>query len=773
MVHSSRKRKAAGLEPLSSESSKRRKNSSVNGARTVRLHELNWKPVEVPDTLDDYGGFFGLEEVDGVEVVKDHDTGRVAFKTSDTKLDEEEWEDGAENGDMIEGEGVKHEGQEELDKDEEEWDGFSDEHELEEAQEKVEVVKSLKSACGTTRGDSKSKRNNARIEQDEELEDMPFSELAELQGSDDDGSEEGVDISAWSTLKLSPETLISLSRLKFSSPTLIQSKAIPEILSGEDVIGKAATGSGKTLAYGIPILEHYLQSGGNLKSRKELKPNDYIPQALIISPTRELAHQIASHLTPLGRGVSSNWPRISIVTGGLSIQKQQRQLQTADIIVGTPGRIWDVLSIGGQPLLSKLQHIKFLIIDEADRLLSEGHFAEVSEILNALERVDWEDENAVKEMQKLKAQRQVLVFSATFDRSLRQKLAAPSKKPKHHSKATSTADLTSAYESLSYLLTKIPFRTTTPHFIDVSPTTHLAPTIHPTLLTIPIPTEKDLYLYTLLLLHPRTRTLIFTNSISATRHLTSLLRMLSFPTQALHSSMPQKSRLRTLERFAGSRDGILIATDVAARGLDITGVELVVHYHVPRSADAYVHRSGRTARAGRSGFSVVLCSATEARRVAGIVDAVHVPVEGSRLRALDLDARVLPRVRERVRLAARIVDVEAAKEKMGGKGWDLFAQAAEDLGVEGDLEAWEELERGRRGRGNARRKREKENKEVAKEQVEAWKAELKGMLGRRVNVGVSERYLTSGGVDVDALLRGETGEFLGRVREVGLVDSEH
>ena len=509
-----------------------------------------------------------------------------------------------------------------------------------------------------------------------------------------------------------------------------------------------------------------------MKSRKEFKPDDYTPLALIISPTRELAHQIAAHLTSLGRGIPSDWPRISIVTGGLSIQKQQRQLQTADIIVGTPGRLWEVLSIGGQQVLSKLQRIKFLVVDEADRLLSEGHFAEVSEILNVLERTDMEDEDAVKEMQKLKAQRQVLVFSATYDRSLRQKLAAPSKKPKHHPKTTSTADLTPDSESLSYLLTKLPFRTPTPPFIDVSPTTHLAPTIHPTLLTVPTPTEKDLYLYTLLLLHPRTRTLIFTNSISATRHLTSLLRTLSLPTQALHSSIPQKSRLRTLERFASSQDGILVATDVAARGLDITGVELVVHYHVPRSADTYVHRSGRTARAGRPGFSVVLCSAAEARRVAGIVDAVHVPVEGEKLRGLELDARVLARVRERVKLAGRIVDVEAARAKVGGKGRDVFAQAAEDLGVEEDLEAWEELARGRTGRGNSRRRREKEDREVAKEQVGAWKAELKALLGRKVNVGVSERYLTSGGVDIDALLSGETGEFLGRVREVGLVDLE-
>ena len=778
MVHSKRKRKAAGLEPLSSESGKRQRVSSANGpgvARIVDLDELNWKPVKIPDTLDDYEGFFGLEEVDGVEVVKDGDTGRVSFKAKEAKVEEEEeGAYGAENEGMVGGEGAEDEGQEDLYEDEEEWEGFGDERGSDDAQEKMEEVKKSKGANGATQRDSKPRRNNARIEQDEqpyeELEDIPFSELAELQDSDLDNSDEGVDISAWRTLNLSPETLISLSKLKFSSPTPIQSKAIPEILSGHDVIGKAATGSGKTLAYGIPILENYLQSGGNLKSRKESKPDDHTPLALIISPTRELAHQIAAHLTSLGKGVFSGWPRISVVTGGLSIQKQQRQLQVADIIVGTPGRLWEVLSVGGQPLLSKLQRIKFLIVDEADRILSEGHFAEVSEILSVLERADVEDEDAVREMQKLKAQRQVLVFSATFDRSLRQKLASPSKNSKQHPKSTSSADATPLSESLSYLLTKLPFRTPTPPFIDASPTTHLAPTIHPRLLTIPNPTEKDLYLYTLLLLHPRTKTLIFTNSISATRHLTSLLRTLRLPAHPLHSSLPQKSRLRSLERFAASPAAILVATDVAARGLNIRGVDLVVHYHVPRSADTYVHRSGRTARAGRKGMAVVLCGSGEAGRVAGIVRAVHAEV---RLRALELDGRVLGGVRERVRVAGRIVDVEAAKVKGGGgKVKDVFAQAAEDLGVEGDEEEWESLDRGKKGRGNARRRREREDREVSREEVEAWKAELKALLGRRVNVGVSERYLTSGGVDVDALLRGETGEFLGRVKEVGLTDLE-
>ncbi|KAK5239265.1 ATP-dependent RNA helicase, partial [Cryomyces antarcticus] len=124
-------------------------------------------------------------------------------------------------------------------------------------------------------------------------------------------------------------------------------------------------------------------------------------------------------------------------------------------------------------------------------------------------------------------------------------------------------------------------------------------------------TEKDLYLYALLLHYPRTRTLVFTNSISAVRRLLPFLQNLNLPVHGLHSQMAQKARLRSVERFTANPGAILIATDVAARGLDIPGVQLVLHYHLPRAADTYVHRSGRTARADASGSSILLCAPEE------------------------------------------------------------------------------------------------------------------------------------------------------------------
>lgn len=230
--------------------------------------------------------------------------------------------------------------------------------------------------------------------------------------------------------------------------------------------------------------------------------------------------------------------------------------------------------------------------------------------------------------------------------------------------------------------------------------------------------------------------------------------------------MPQKARLRSVERFTASKSSILIATDVAARGLDIPKVEIVIHYHVPRTADAYVHRSGRTARAGLEGSSVLLCSPEEVNGVRRLVAKVHASAQTDSSRALkmlDVDRKVVSRLKPRLVLAKRIADVGIAKEKKSS-GDSLLRQAAEDLGVGYDSEELEEQGgKGRRGRGGGRKKKERENREVTKGEVQAMRAELKSLLAQRVNAGVSERYLTSGSVDIDALLKGERGEFLGGV----------
>lgn len=231
--------------------------------------------------------------------------------------------------------------------------------------------------------------------------------------------------------------------------------------------------------------------------------------------------------------------------------------------------------------------------------------------------------------------------------------------------------------------------------------------------------------------------------------------------------MPQKARLRSVERFTASKSSILVATDVAARGLDIPKVELVVHYHVPRAADAYVHRSGRTARAGLEGSSVLLCSPEEVNGVRRLVAKVHASAQsetGRALKTLDVDRKVVSRLKPRLVLAKRIADVGLAKEKKSS-GDSLLKQAAEDLGVSYDSEELEEQGggKGKSYRKGGRKKKERENREVTKAEVQAMRAELRSLLAKRVNAGVSERYLTGGSIDIDALLKGEKGEFLGGV----------
>lgn len=288
---------------------------------------------------------------------------------------------------------------------------------------------------------------------------------------------------------------------------------------------------------------------------------------------------------------------------------------------------------------------------------------------------------------------------------------------------------------------------------------------------------KDLYLYTLLLHYPHTRTLIFTNSITSVRRLTPFLQNLNIPAHALHSQMPQKARLRTIERFSSpsSPDSILIATDVAARGLDIPAVQLVIHYHVPRAADMYVHRSGRTARAEKEGSSILLCAPEEVLGVRRLVAKVHARNTSATandnnknfyIRTLELDRRIVARIKPRVALSKKIADASLAKEKKGHED-NWLRTAAEDLGVEYDSENFAAGKGSKKGRGQGRKKAEKEARGLSKGEVGALRAELRGLLGVRVNVGVSERYLSAGGMDVEELLEGGRGEFLGKVEGVG------
>ncbi|KAL7941389.1 P-loop containing nucleoside triphosphate hydrolase protein [Trichoderma barbatum] len=620
------------------------------------------------------------------------------------------------------------------------------------AQGGVESKGSKKKAAGKDRpkeqkkeADNKNKSRGSKLATAEKELQKP---AAHKQGNSfdalmavDDAAEEEADMAAWVELNLSTRTVSAIAKLGFSKPTLIQQKTIPEILAGDDVIGKAQTGSGKTLAFGIPIVEKWLELYVDKTNVKREGPT-----AVVLSPTRELAKQISDHIKALCDGLPTA-PYVCTVTGGLSIHKQQRQLEKADIVIATPGRLWEVLD-GDMSLQDSFTKIKFLVVDEADRLFKAGQFKEAEDIIGALDRRDpeAEDEDDDDDLPP----RQTLVFSATFDKNLQSKLAGRGKS----GKAAAGSD----EEKMEYLMKSLKFRGE-PKFIDVNPVSQMADGLKEGLIECGA-MEKDLYLYTVLVLNPGRRTLVFTNSISAVRRLTPLLQNLGLSALPLHSQMIQKARLRSIERFAAASNSILVATDVAARGLDIKEVDQVLHYHVPRQADTYIHRSGRTARGDRSGISVILCSPEEVLPTRRLASKVHTERDGGSgvkrehfIETLLIDRKIAARLKPRVDLAKRIADAVLAKEK--GHSEDTWLRnAAEELGVEYDSEEFDGTAPGNwGGRGGGRKKKEKEARQLSKAEMGALRAQLREELSRRVNLGVSEKYITGGRVDIGALLR--------------------
>lgn len=750
-----RKRQSQTLQTRKKAASEKKAPHNAEKGPAVRGDKLKWNEVNVSKRLDDAEGFFGLEELSDIEVMQDSNGKGVLFKPA-----------------LGSGEPVDDGGDGE---DAEEWSGFEDD---------ASVVEESKHK--TNGNQQLSALDKAVIERKPEQHQRPKGKQETLDGLNEDSrfdllngesSETEIDMSAWKELDLSAQLLSALSALKFLEPTRIQQAAIPSITTGKDVIGKAVTGSGKTLAFGIPIIERWLEPRGSARCG---------PIALILAPTRELAHQISKHLTAVCEGLD-RYPKLVTVTGGLSILKQQRQLGSADVVVGTPGRLWEVMSESND-LVERMKKIEVLVVDEADRLLSEGHFQEVEDILDALDRKELNEEAEDEEEASGQSQvkRQTLVFSATFHKGLQQKLASKQKK-----RSDKDSNLLSDKQSMDYLMHKLPFQNDQkPVFVDANPESQLAENLSETILECKA-MEKDLYLYTFLLQdqHRRkkatqsassktaadltARILVFTNSVSAVKRLVPLIQSLNLPATSispLHSNMPQKSRLRSLERFSGTdektsmaRTSLLIATDVAARGLDIKGITTVVHYHVPRTADTYVHRSGRTARVNNTGSSILLCSPEETASVTKLIAKVHSQARTARDASKFIDRMYLPidllrQVQHRVEVSQKLVASNQSTDKVKSED-NWLRTAAEELGVDYDSEEYENAgKQGRRGRGGGKERKQKKAAEQENRQskVAQWKAQLREDLQKRLDfgdgVGKTMKYLAGGAFDVDQLL---------------------
>lgn len=338
-------------------------------------------------------------------------------------------------------------------------------------------------------------------------------------------------------LKLIPELLHAVQELKYTKPTPIQSEAIPHALEGKDVIGLAVTGSGKTAAFAIPIL-HTLWA-------------DQRPYyALVLAPTRELAYQIKDTFDALGLGMGL---RTACIVGGMDMMDQARDLmRKPHVMVATPGRIVDHLE---NTKGFSLKNLRYLVMDEADRLLDLDFGPELDKILRVIPK-----------------ERTTYLFSATMTNKIEKLQRASLNNPVRIA-------VSSKYATAENLVQ---------------------------LMMLVSDGYKNTYLVHLLNENMGKSIIIFARTCANSQKTALLARILGFSAVPLHGQLSQLQRLGSLNKFKSGSANILVATDVAARGLDIPNVDLVINYDIPTDSKAYIHRVGRTARAGKAGRSVSL-----------------------------------------------------------------------------------------------------------------------------------------------------------------------
>ena len=480
----------------------------------------------------------------------------------------------------------------------------------------------------------------------------------------------GCDVSAWFEFDLHPLILRAIQDCGFTTPTPIQRECLHPATKGRcDIIGAAQTGSGKTLAFALPILHRLLSEGIGLpeghaaKQTKNDEDNVPLPdvlRALIVCPTRELALQVCAMM----RAVAV-YTKIDVVpvVGGMSKEKQERLLNRKPaVIVATPGRLWDTMQ-SGHAHMTELSALSFFVLDEADRMVERGHFKELTSIILHIPqpprikrpggvtkhakddreagtvedefREDDDEENKAKALAlrpKEMLDRQTFVFSATLTvpDSVRRKLKK-GKAPTSMKKPKAAKPQSGSLESL---MEAVPFYGRV-KMVDLTPNERKGGAVASSIAESALECteeDRDAMLYYLLSAHPG-MTIVFVNAISCLRRVVALLKILRVPVEGLHAGMQQRARLKALDRFkaaaaatsSGARlaHSVLVATDVAARGLDVKGVELVIHYQIPLSADTYIHRSGRTGRADKQGAAVSLVTPKERQRYYALLKSLN------------------------------------------------------------------------------------------------------------------------------------------------------
>ncbi len=371
-------------------------------------------------------------------------------------------------------------------------------------------------------------------------------------------------------LGLSPEVLRAISEAGYVNPTPIQEQAIPFVLMGRDVLGCAQTGTGKTASFTLPMID--ILASGRARAR--------MPRSLVLTPTRELATQIAENFEIYGKYHKLS---MALLIGGVSFEEQLLRLDRGvDVLIATPGRLLDHFERGR--LL--LNNIKILVIDEADRMMDMGFIPDVEKIVSLLPRI-----------------RNTLFFSATMPTEIR-KLAD------------------------KFLMN--------PKEITVSPSTTTAETVAQFLALVEDkPWIKRDALRKLILSENIENAIIFCNRKRDVDILTASLRKHGFSAAALHGDMPQPARLETLENFKSSQIQLLVASDVAARGLDIPKVSHVFNFDVPSHAEDYVHRIGRTGRAGRAGKALTIATPEDTKFLAAVHEFIGHKIDKIQIEGLE------------------------------------------------------------------------------------------------------------------------------------------
>jgi ATP-dependent RNA helicase RhlE len=353
-------------------------------------------------------------------------------------------------------------------------------------------------------------------------------------------------------LRLAEPIIRAVAELGYAAPTPIQTQAIPPSLAGRDVVGCAQTGTGKTGAFALPILHLLSAPHGHARPGRGKRPGR--PRALVLCPTRELATQIGESFRAYGRNVAL---RHTTVFGGVSQSSQVRHLRAGtDIVVATPGRLLDLIGQGHVDLSA----IEILVLDEADRMLDMGFIRDIRRIIDCVP-----------------SRRQTLFFSATMPAEIRRLADSILRDPTSVQVApvASTAD---AIAQKVYLVAR---------------------------------KDKPVLLERLIREHAMDRTLIFTRTKHGADRLVRVLGRSGIDASAIHGNKSQGARTRALDGFKSGRTAVLVATDIASRGIDVDEISHVINFDVPNVAETYVHRIGRTARAGCSGVAVSLCDSSE------------------------------------------------------------------------------------------------------------------------------------------------------------------